>query len=144
MKNRDLINLLNRAAAALETPDDLIVQDAIHLEELCYAAKGLSEGDISLHPPYRLVTKEEYGELPMDAEYLTNDRWYLSDRRGKQAHARGIYRTKTNPPHHCELCKEGKPVVFNIGKDELALMACPECLLKAVTFKQDVQGLLLV
>jgi hypothetical protein len=40
LKPRDLANLLNRAAAALETPDDLTPQDKADLiEDLVVAAK---------------------------------------------------------------------------------------------------------
>ena len=42
MKPRDLKNLLNRAAAALETPDDLTDQDIAYLiEDLIVAANEI-------------------------------------------------------------------------------------------------------
>lgn len=46
MKNRDLKNLLNRGAAALETPQDLNEQERKDLaEDLTAAAKGLEAVD---------------------------------------------------------------------------------------------------
>jgi len=42
MKNRELVNLLNRAAAALETPQDLTKEDMEQLiEDLIVAAKEI-------------------------------------------------------------------------------------------------------
>lgn len=43
MKTRDLLNLLNRAAAALETPKDLTPKERAELiEDLLHAAKSLN------------------------------------------------------------------------------------------------------
>ncbi len=45
MKNRDLVNLLNRAAAALETPADLTAQDVRDLiADLTTEAAQRAEG----------------------------------------------------------------------------------------------------
>lgn len=44
MKRRDLVNLLNRAAAALETPEDLTETGiALLIEDLCVAARELED-----------------------------------------------------------------------------------------------------
>lgn len=44
MKTRDLINLLNRAAAAIETPNDLSEVETIELiEDLIVAAEAMEQ-----------------------------------------------------------------------------------------------------